>query len=76
MGIRRKGRNKGIISGTAALIKKCGLSLIVFELLYKLAAFAIGYPLYLAGWDLRSGRPDLSILPIIIFSLILKVRSR
>lgn len=51
MGIRRKGRNKGIISGTAALIKKCGLSLIVFELLYKLAAFAIGYPLYLAGWD-------------------------
>ena len=49
MGIRRKGRNKGIISGTAALIKKCGLSLIVFELLYKLAAFAIGYPLYLAG---------------------------
>ena len=59
---RRKGRNKGIIFGTAALIKKCGLSLVVFELLYKLAAFAVAYPLYLLGWNFTLKRAGFKYL--------------
>ncbi|MGN0374662.1 MAG: glycerophosphodiester phosphodiesterase family protein [Butyrivibrio sp.] len=36
---------------SVALNKKCGPSLIVFELLYKLAAIAVFYPLFIKGFE-------------------------
>lgn len=47
---KNKKRNN-VFSNSVALIKKCGLNLIVFELLYKLVAFAVFYPLFLLGLD-------------------------
>ena len=44
-------RKNSIFYNGAALIKKCGLNLVVFELLYKLTAFAVLYPLFLLGMD-------------------------
>ncbi len=44
-------RRSNVFFNAVALIKKCGLNLVVFELLYKLAAFAVAYPLYLLGWN-------------------------
>lgn len=36
---------------SVALNKKCGLNLLVFELLYKLSTIAVFYPLFLKGFD-------------------------
>ena len=51
--IKRRMKNyiKMSFVDSVALNKMCGLNLLMFELLYKLAAIAVFYPLFLKGFE-------------------------
>ncbi len=55
-------RKSNIFFETATLIKKSGLNFWLFELLYKLAAFAILYPLLLAAFGFTLKRAGFNYL--------------
>lgn len=56
--IKRRMKNYIMMSfvDSVALNKMCGLNLLMFELLYKLAAIAVFYPLFLKGFEFTMER--------------------
>ena len=56
--IKRRMKNyiKMSFVDSVALNKMCGLNLLMFELLYKLAAIAVFYPLFLKGFEFTMAR--------------------
>ena len=38
---------KNLLKDNFTLFKKCGKTLVIFELIYKVVAVAVGYPLFL-----------------------------
>ena len=54
-GIKREKKQRSkinLFSHTALLFKKCGVSLVLFELLYKFGSLTVLYPLFLFGMNL------------------------
>ncbi len=49
---RLKDYRQMIFGDAVTLIKKCGRNIIIFELLYKLVAIAVFYPLFIQGMNL------------------------